>query len=410
MQEKYLHYLWKYKLLPFHKMTLVDGRFFKVMSNGDYNSYESGPDFLNTKIEIDGIVWAGNVELHVKSKDWYVHNHQKDAAYENVVLHVVYEFNGDVTVKGENLPTLELKQFIQQEHYQKFESLLKSKKTILCGTQLKTIPSIHIISQQERALIDRLNRKTSRLLEHTGSNDPKQILYFLFARAMGTKINQLPFEELTHRLPLHILKKSREKKQIDLILISSGLVQPETISDLMVYRRILQQEKQIVNGIVSRHSWKFGGTRPGNSPRIRIEQFARIIEQFDFEVSFVYLNKEELLRYIFKLLTIKEGEPFLLSRFHQLSLSFKYQLVINCFVPFIYWYGQKAENEILIEKSIELLRLIPAENNALLTNWEINGVKLNNAAESQSMLEIVNELCSKKKCLSCEIGIQLLNK
>ncbi len=391
-------------------MKLVDGRFFKVVSNGDYNSYESGPDFLNTKIEIDGIVWAGNVELHVKSKDWYVHNHQKDAAYENVVLHVVYEFNGDVTVNGENLPTLELKQFIQQEHYQKFESLLKSKKTILCGTQLKSIPSIHIISQQERALIDRLNRKTSRLIEHTGSNDPKQILYFLFARAMGAKINQLPFEELTQRLPLHILKKSSEKKQIDLILISSGLVQPETISDLMVYRRILQQEKQVVNGIVSRHSWKFGGTRPGNSPRIRIEQFARIIEQFDFEVSFVYLNKEELLRYIFKLLTIKEGEPFLLSRFHQMSLSFKYQLVINCFVPFIYWYGQKTENEILIEKSIELLRLIPAENNALLTNWEINGVKLNNAAESQSMLEIVNELCSKKKCLSCEIGIQLLNK
>ena len=89
MQEKYLHYLWKYKLLPLHKMELVDGRMFKVISHGEHNAYESGPDFLNAKIEIDGLVWFGNVELHLKSKDWYSHKHQNDSAYDNVILHVV---------------------------------------------------------------------------------------------------------------------------------------------------------------------------------------------------------------------------------------------------------------------------------------------------------------------------------
>jgi hypothetical protein len=410
MQEKYLHYLWKYKLLPFHKMKLVDGRTFIVKNHGDYNSYESGPDFLNAKIEIDGLLWVGNVELHVKSKDWYAHNHQNDAAYDNVVLHVVYDFNGEVTINGEKLPTLELKKVIQLGHYEKYESLLKNKKTILCGTLLKSIPTIHLVSQQERALIDRLNRKTNNLVEQVCSDDPKQILYFLMARAMGAKINQLPFEELTHRLPIKLLKKKKERKQTDLILISSGLVHPETISDLFVYRRLIQQEKQVINGCVSMQSWKTGGTRPGNSPRIRIEQFARVIEQFDFEVSFVYLQKNELLQYLLKLLTITDDKPFLMGKFNQLSISFKHQLIINCFVPFIYWYGQKMEDEILIEKAIELLHLIPAENNALIKNWRRIGLELKDAAATQSMLEIINELCSKKKCLSCEIGIQLLSK
>jgi len=410
MQEKYLHYLWKYKLLPFHKMELVDGRMFKVISHGEHNAYESGPDFLNAKIEIDGLVWFGNVELHLKSKDWYSHKHQNDSAYDNVILHVVLENNGDVFIKNEKIPTLELINVIQQEHYQKFELLLKNKKTILCGSLLYSIPDILIVSLQERALIDRLNRKTNNIIVQAGSSDPKQILYFLMAKAMGAKINQLPFEELTHRLPLHELKNKKIRNQSDLIVISSGLSYPDSISDHLMYKRIIQSQKQLINGSVSPQSWKFAGTRPGNSPKIRIVQFAKIIQQFDFEVSFVYLDTENLLQYILKLLTIEEETPSLLSRFNQLSRSFKHQLIINCFVPFIYWFGQKNEDELLVEKSIELLRLLPAEQNATLDKWIKHKIVPRNAAESQSLLEVINELCSKKKCLSCEIGIQLLSK
>ena len=391
-------------------MELVDGRMFKVLNHGDYNAYESGPDFLNAKIEIDGLVWFGNVELHLKSKDWYSHKHQNDSAYDNVILHVVLENNGDVFIKNEKIPTLELINVIQQEHYQKFELLLKNKKTILCGSLLYSIPDILIVSLQERALIDRLNRKTNNIIVHAGLSDPKQILYFLMARAMGAKINQLPFEELTHRLPLHELKNKKIRNQSDLIVISSGLSCPDSITDHLAYKRIIQSGKQLINGSVSLQSWKFAGTRPGNSPKIRIVQFARIIQQFDFEVSFVYLDTENLLQYILKLLTIEEETPSLLSGFNQLSLSFKHQLIINCFVPFIYWFGQKKEDELLVEKSIELLRLLPAEQNATIEKWLKHKIVPRNAAESQSMLEVINELCSKKKCLSCEIGMRLLSK
>jgi hypothetical protein len=48
----------------------------------------AGPDFLMLKI--GNQMWAGNVEIHLKSSDWYVHHHERDAAYENVILHVVW--------------------------------------------------------------------------------------------------------------------------------------------------------------------------------------------------------------------------------------------------------------------------------------------------------------------------------
>jgi len=410
MKEKYLHHLWKHKLLPLHKLQLSNGEKFKVIYQGEYNRYESGPDFLNAKIEIDGIVWIGNVELHVKSKDWYLHNHHRDRAYDNVILHVVYEDNGEIVQNDKTIPTLELKNTIDPDHYDKFRFLLNNKRTIICGRLVSKIPEIFMVSMQERALITRLNRKTLDLTILTGTENPNQILYFLLARSMGAKINQLPFEELTHRLPLSLLKKSFYKNQVDAIRLTSGLLQPESFSDLLSCNKVVFQQKIHSVGLVNRNSWKFGGTRPSNSPSIRILQFAKIVEKFDFDVAFVYLSSGELLKYINELLTITQSKVSDKIPVKTISAGFKIQLIINCFVPFIYWYGQHRQDDILTEKALDILRFLPEENNSTLDKWIENGIKANNAAESQALLEIFNEFCTNKKCLNCEIGIQLLVK
>lgn len=391
-------------------MKLTNGDSFKVIYQGDYNAYESGPDFLNAKIEINGMLWIGNVELHVKAKDWFLHGHQKDRAYDNVILHVVYENNGEVIQNSNLIPALELKGVINTNHYQKYLSLFKSKHTILCATQLESILPIHMIVLQERALFQRLSRKTVNLQELTGTDDPKQILYFLLARAFGTKINQLPFEELAQRLPLAIIKKMHKKDQGFLIQLTSGMTKLETVSDFVNYTHLLKTHAKIASGIVNRASWKFGGTRSGNSPVIRIQQFARIIEKFDFEVSFMYLTKDDFLEYCMELLTIIEGDKLDKNKLKELTKQFKYQIIINCFVPFLFWYGQNCQDDILIDKAMDLLRLIPGEQNAVIEKWKKTGNLPNNAAESQALLEIFNEFCTKKKCLSCDIGIQLLSK
>jgi len=410
MKEKYLHYLWKNKLLPFHQLQLSNESDFKVIYQGDYNEYESGPDFLNAKLEINGITWIGNVEIHVKSSDWNVHGHQNDRAYDNVILHVVYDYNCDIFQNGNLIPTLQLKQVISFDHYKKYQTLFKNKNTILCGTQLQNIDPFYIISLYEKALYKRMFRKTENLVELTGSTEPKQVLYFLLARAMGSKINQLPFEELTHRLPLELLKRQRKSTQKEFIQLTSGFAQPDSVSELLNFPKILKGFSKVSNGTVSRNSWKFGGTRPGNSPDKRVEQFAVIVEKFDFEVSFIYLSITELYAYILELLTIVEGKKLSVSKVKDLTISFKQQLIINCFAPFIFWYGQQRNDDVFIEKSFEILRLLTPEKNSVMEKWKKFGIVPRNAAESQSLLEIFNEFCSKKKCLSCDIGIQLLNK
>ena len=401
MKEIYLHYLWKYKLIPFHKMKLTTGENFKIVYQGDYNAYESGPDFLNAKVEIDGLLWVGNVELHVRSKDWFLHNHHTDIAYETVILHVVYEENGNVLLNGSALPTLELKPIIDTHHFYTYAGLFKNKHTILCGTQLRNVQSIYLISLQEKALFQRLSRKTENLSLLTGSKDANQVLYFLLARAFGTKINQLPFEELTQRLPLSLLKKQNKKQQDALVQYASGMFTSDFSKTV---------KSAASNGKVNRSSWKFCGTRPGNSPVVRIQQFSAIVREFDFETSFLYLSKEQLLEHWMVLLSRIVAVKGEFDKVPSLTKSFKEQVIINCFVPFLFWYGQERSEEQLVEKSMEILRLLPSEQNSILDKWKKFNVCANNAAESQAFLEIFNEFCTRKKCLSCDIGIQLLSK
>ena len=382
-------------------MLLTTGENFKIVYQGDYNAYESGPDFLNAKVEIDGLLWVGNVELHVRSKDWFLHNHHIDHAYDSVILHVVYEENGNVLLNGCALPTLELKPIIDVHHYNKYVGLFKNKHTILCSTQIRNVHPIYLISLQEKALFQRLSRKTENVLLLTGSKEANQVLYFLLARAFGTKINQLPFEELTQRLPLSLLKKQNKQHQQALVQFTSGMFSSDFSKTI----------KSIAsNGIVKKSSWKFCGTRPGNSPVVRIQQFSAIVREFDFETSFLYLSKEQLLEHWMLLLSRIVDVKGEFDKVPNLSKSFKEQIIINCFVPFLFWYGQMSSDEQLIEKSMEILRLLPPEQNSILDKWKKIDISANNAAETQAFLEIFNEFCTRKKCLSCDIGIQLLSK
>jgi hypothetical protein len=119
MKEDFLHFLWKHQ--KFSPSTLVSsqGEPITVIRPGIHNQND-GPDFLQAEIRIGELHWAGSVELHLKSSDWYRHQHQLDKAYDAVVLHVVWEDDLEVCLaNGSLLPTLVLSNYVSQNEVNK---------------------------------------------------------------------------------------------------------------------------------------------------------------------------------------------------------------------------------------------------------------------------------------------------
>ena len=177
MIEKYLHYLWDKKLIPFHKLEFLNFESVKILDYGTYNQFESGPDFFNASIQLDQLKWYGNVEMHIRSSDWLRHNHHKDEAYNNVILHVVYENDLLINQFGFEIPTIELKNIIDWNHFNNYQNQSQKANKILCGSQFNSVTNIHRINFLEQSLYSRLNRKTSN---HTLKDESTFVPYFFY--------------------------------------------------------------------------------------------------------------------------------------------------------------------------------------------------------------------------------------
>ncbi len=392
MKEEYLHHLWKNKQIPFHQLKLVSGEDILIYDVGQYNKFESGPDFSNGKIKIGNVTWFGNIELHLKSSDWYHHNHQLDRAYDNVILHVVYTHDQNVFINNKAIPTIELKGLIPE-----IEEVL-NKHEFPCSTFLDELDPIYLESMKEKAIIKRLNRRLLDINKYGDESNPKQVLYSLLAQAFGCKINAQPFQELTNRIPIKLIKKEQCFNVKTLILNVSGIGERELLDKNWIH---LKSKYKL--DTMSRHVWKHKGLRPKSFPEIRLLQFAEIVEKFDFDTSFVYLGSNELIKNIRSLLILSDKSIKISSAMIDL-------IIINCFVPFIWWYGNVKMNENIQEKSLDLLQFLNAEENHILKKWKAIGVNCINSYDSQSLLEIYNEFCTAKKCLFCEMGNKIIYK
>src|SRR5690554_6597040 len=136
MQESFLHYIWQYKKMAVVNLTTTQFEALDIVSVGQYNT-NAGPDFFNAQLKIGEQLWAGNVEVHIKSSDWFVHNHEIDPAYDNVILHVVWEHDTEIFRKDNSIiPTLELKQVVNQGIYKNYVKLMSSQTNGLIVNQI----------------------------------------------------------------------------------------------------------------------------------------------------------------------------------------------------------------------------------------------------------------------------------
>lgn len=420
MNEHYLHLLWRLKRLPLHQLSTTNGQAVSVQHAGFYNR-ESGPDFFNGRIVLDGIVHAGNIEMHVKSSDWYLHGHQHDRAYDNVILHVVYEYDKPVRIGETEIPTIELKRLVDPEHFERSEKIRSSPDSIPCSSMIAGVPAAYVQSQLQLSLSERLKRKSNDWAPQFSSKFPQEALFTLLASAFGMKVNALPFLELANRLPLRALLRTRAEDIEAIVFGVSGLLEKHEDSDYALH---LAKTWDFHRSRLSLHAqnaagWKQKGCRPAGFPAIRLAQFATCIHRMDWSQDFWEQAPEELLDSIRRKLCVPLSaywrQHYDFGKKHKSPVSGMSQasadvVIINAAIPFLGFLAAQTSRPSYNKKALALLALIPGEKNAIVGQWKMLGLQARNAGDSQGLLELKNEFCNRKKCLECKIGAYLLGR
>lgn len=394
MREEYLHFIWRNKRIPIDGLNLIDGRKLEIIYFGDLNKNESGPDFSNCKIKIDNIIWVGNIEFHVKSSDWLKHNHHKDNAYNSVILHVVYQHDKEIICNNEVLPTLELVNLLDHDHFVNFDLFFKQKSTFICTNQLKEIEEIFVRNQIEKVFYQRIETRANKIkrLIYDAQFDYVQVMYELFASCVFGKINALPAIEYTKRLNYSNLRRIPENNRDIVAKCMSGLMETNTSLENDIFDRycnLFHLEP------MQRVAWKMKGNLPNGFPDRRLIQFLTLVQQGEL-FSFLDCSFSEWKKWFIDLTCI--------------STDLKDKILINIIVPFLYYQYKETLDTNYLELCMFEIEQIASEKNSVIREWEKIGVTSKSAMDSQGLLELKNEFCEKKKCLSCQIGNRILNR
>lgn len=420
MKEDFLHYLWKFKKFNALNLKTFNQEEITISNVGQYLEL-AGPDFFNAQITIGNQKWAGNVEIHVKSSDWYVHHHEKDSGYENVILHVVWEHDSEVfRTDNSEIPVLELKNYVDQSILNNYQKLSTPKSWVFCEKQLKEIPQFIVTNWQERLFFERLERKSRpilKLLEET-NNDWETVLFHLLAKNFGLNTNGDTFLKVAQSIPFSIIRKECfEVENLEALLLgAAGLLDADKedayFKDLKFRYFYLLHKHQIEKHFIE--PVQFFKHRPDNFPTIRLSQLANLFhKQQNLFSKISTVNTVEAIYEIFRVSVTSYWETHYQfdkespKKKKALSKSFMDLLILNTIIPLQFAYA-KSQGKEVSEDLIDFLTAVEAEKNSIIDKFDSFGIKSKNAFETQSLLQLKNEYCNKSKCLDCAIGIELL--
>jgi hypothetical protein len=420
--EALLHYVWKFRLFDHHNLRTNNGEKIEILHGGFHNR-NSGPDFSEARIRIADKLWIGQVEIHLSASDWHKHRHDGDAAYDNVILHVVYEKDCELFRKdGSKIPTLSLKNRISEDIIQKSLNLFNSPESIPCAKHFSEVPELTVHMWLERLAVERLQYKTEfikRELEQSRYNW-EQIFYLFLARNFGTPVNTEPFELLARSLPIRIISKHKDNlTQIEALLFGQAGLLETSFSDS--YPKILQNEYRFLQnkyGLMPMlaSAWKFGRMRPAAFPSIRIALFAQLINKSNHLFSTLLETID--LPEIKKAFALKVSDYWLehyrfednTQKRQQKSLGEAaiQSIVINTLVPFLFHYGKMMQREDLIDRALLWLEQTEAEENSIIRIWKNLGLRIENAHQTQALIHLKRHYCEPKSCLECAVGNQIM--
>jgi hypothetical protein len=421
IKEDFLHYLWNLKLFKTSNLVSTTKETIQIINSGIPNS-NSGPDFFNAKIKIDNQLWAGNIEIHIKSSDWFVHNHEKDLAYDNVILHVVWEDDIQIFRKDNSvIPTLVLKDYVDLEVLKSYQKLFTKKQVwINCEKEIAQIDGFILDNWLERLYLERLQSKSELILDllKQSNNDWEAVLFKLLAKNFGLKVNGDSFLQLANSFDFSVFRKNQDKvENLEALLFGQSALLSNDFED--VYFQNLKVEYSFLKTKykltpIHQSELKFFRLRPNNFPTIRLSQLAKLY--FTHQNLFSKLLSVAKIDNYYSLLqvsTTKYWETHYSfkttskQRTKKLTKSFIDLLLINTIIPLRFVY-QKYIGKLDEELILQLIQQIKPEKNSIITKFNSLNIKTKNALKTQAFLQLKNEYCDKNKCLQCAVGTELL--
>ena len=429
--EKLLHYVWKHKLFPPEPLYTTAGQPIEIIDTGLHNT-NAGPDFFNAKVKIGGEIWVGNVEIHDRSSDWFVHNHHRDDQYNNVILHIAEAVDADVkTANGLIPPQLQLT--VPPQIAQHYTELLQTDDYPPCYQIIPNLMPLTVHSWLNALETERLERKTDDILRRVShANGSWEAGYFItLARSYGFGINSDAFEQWASSIPLNDVAHHRDDLfQVEAIFLGlAGLLETSAIPERHraealaddYYQHLQKEYVYLAHKFnfkpVSHSIWRFLRLRPANFPHIRINQLAHLY----------YMRKAELSQ-IIACTSLKEAREALITSvtpYWENHYSFGAEsprkekktstvslnlLLINAVIPTLFAYGRHKQDERLCERAFSFLEQLKAENNHIVRTWQRVGLNVETAADSQALIQLKKEYCDRKDCLRCRFGYEYLKK
>ena len=423
MQEDFLHYIWKHKKFRFNNLETTTGESIVVTSVGQHN-FNSGPDFFNAKIKVGDQLWAGNVEIHIKSSDWFLHSHEQDKAYDNVILHVVWEDDTEVFRKDNTpIPTLQLKDVVDVTMLNNYEKLFaKQNKWINCENDFPSTDDFVLTNWLERLYLERLERKSETIntLLVASKNDWESVFFKMLTKNFGLKVNGESFFSLGQSIDFSIIRKTQSNPHVleAFLFGQAGLLEQDIENayylDLKNEYKFLKQKFGLQNNQVL--PLQFFRLRPSNFPTIRLSQLANLYNKHQNLFSKVIeLNEVEDFYELFKVSTSDFWETHYTfqktskTSIKKLSKSFVDLLLINTILPIKFCYAKQKGVEIDSE-IIKIATAITSEKNNIISAFNNLKKVSKSSLDSQALIQLKTEYCDKNNCLKCAVGNQFLNR
>ena len=421
LQEEFLQYIWRKRLFDYVDLKSTRSESVKVLSFGRFNT-NAGPDFLDAKVQVGGVLWIGHIEIHIKSSDWYNHRHHLDVMYENVVLHVVVDHDKEVMRNdGTYLPCINIFRRISKSSLKSYYSLKSSLGWVPCENMITSVSEETSQKMYDKMLFDRLLRKSKETLSTLKdyNYDLSKLVYHKLAWSFGLSVNAQAFLQLAESLPLRIIQKeSGSIIRVESLLFGQSGLLPKNSTDPYVIK--LNKEYSVLQRKYSLTSlksllWKFSRLRPSGFPTIRIAQFATLLSRSEIVkdilsisdrneiIEHLSVGTSEYWEYHYRFGTVSK------RRIKSLGVQKINSIIINVLAPILFAYSLIYDTDEPKDKALRFLYKTPPDHNAIVKKWRTLNFTPTNAAQSQALISLKNNYCDQGQCLDCPIGHQLLN-